>query len=248
MRSLLAASLALGTLVGAADASAHFYLQQPPALSEQDAYGDPQKVPPCGGGGVPTGIVTPFQAGSTITITIDETVFHPGHYRVALAVNSMSELPDAPPVTPGNTDCGSVPILDPPMYPVLADGMLEHTSPFGGPQSFEVTLPESVLCDGCTLQILEFMSDHAAPCFYHHCATISIQEEPVMTTSTSASSGAGSGGTGGGGGTGAGGPNLENNPREVEESGCSIGPSRGAGVGPWIVALLGLVVAARRRG
>jgi hypothetical protein len=29
-------------------------------------------------------------------------------------------------------------------------------------------------CDHCVLQIVEFMANHGAPCFYHHCANIKI--------------------------------------------------------------------------
>jgi MYXO-CTERM domain-containing protein len=155
-------------------AQAHFILEVPAAKTEQDALGNPQKTPPCGDPGA-TGPVTTFQAGETITVTIDETIFHPGHYRVALAVNDVSELPDAPPVTPGASDCGSTIIQDPPIFPVLADGELVHDAAFGGPQSFEVTLPDDVECDNCTLQIIEFMSSHGAPCYYYHCAAIAIE-------------------------------------------------------------------------
>jgi len=142
----------------------------------QDDFGSPQKTGPCGdeGTAATTGVVTPFSPGETITITLDETIFHGGHYRVALAVNDRSELPAPPPVTPGDTDCGSAPIMMPPVFPVLVDGALEHTVPFSGTQSFEVTLPTDVTCTRCTLQVLEFMTDHSAPCFYHHCADISI--------------------------------------------------------------------------
>jgi len=60
------------------------------------------------------------------------------------------------------------------VFPVLADGVLSHTDVFPGTQSFQVTLPSDVTCTHCTLQVLEFMSSHPAPCFYHHCADISI--------------------------------------------------------------------------
>jgi hypothetical protein len=157
-------------------ALAHFALRSPESWRVQDGLGNPQKTGPCGdeGTAATTGIVTPFSPGETITITIDETIHHPGHYRVALAVNDRSELPEPPPVTKGETDCGSAPIMTPAVFPVLADGMLEHTSPFSGTQTFQVTLPTDVTCTRCTLQILEFMSEHGAPCFYHHCADISI--------------------------------------------------------------------------
>jgi MYXO-CTERM domain-containing protein len=172
---------ALGATLGAsATARAHFVLTSPAAAYEQSALGDPQKAPPCGddGSAVATGMVTAFQAGETITITIDETIYHPGHYRIAIAENDPSELPEEPPVTPGSTPCGSAPIMEPPVYPVLADGVFLHDAPFGEPQSIDITLPD-ISCTNCTLQVIQFMTQHGlndpGGCFYHHCATISIE-------------------------------------------------------------------------
>lgn len=184
--------------------------------------GNPQKAPPCGDDGtaVMTNIVTPYQAGDTVTITIDETVFHPGHYRIALAVDDISELPDPPPVTPADTPCGSAPIQQPPVFPVLADGVFEHTEPFTEPQSIDVTIPDDVSCTNCTLQVIQFMSNHGlnnpGGCYYHHCAALAVDEEPAGTTSpttgdpgstsddpmTSATSASTADGTGGGATTG----------------------------------------------
>lgn len=167
--------LAVGTCaLVAPNANAHFILQQPAATLQQDAQGNPQKTFPCGGAGTATNMVTAYKPGDTVTISVDETVFHPGHYRVALAINDPSELPAEPLVTAGATECGTVPIQDPPQFPILADGQLVHTAAFNGPQTFTVKLPTDVTCTNCTLQVMEFMSDHAAPCFYHHCAAISI--------------------------------------------------------------------------
>lgn len=171
----------------AGPAHAHFILTTPPANLEQDALGDPQKVPPCGGGGTETGIITPYQAGDTVTITISETIFHPGHFRVALALNDMNELPPEPEVTPGNTACGTVEIMDPPVFPVLADGQLVHTDQLPDGSTFDVTLPDDVECEACTLQVLMFMQEHGAPCFYHHCATISISPGAAEEGSSSVS-------------------------------------------------------------
>lgn len=175
------AALGLG-LLSAATAQAHFVLQSPPALSEQGPLGDPQKAPPCGDNGdaVATGVVTSYQAGDVIKITINETIFHPGHYRVALALNSPSELPDEPPVTADQkSDCGSAPIADAPVFPVLADGVFLHTKAFDGPQTIEVTIPADVSCESCTLQVIQFMANHGlnnpGGCYYHHCATISVE-------------------------------------------------------------------------
>jgi chitin binding protein len=164
---------------------AHFILVTPDAWMSQDAFGLPEKLGPCGdeGGGTPTGKVTEFQPGETITVTIDEVIPHPGHYRVALAVNNRSELPPEPQVTPSGFDpCASAATQSPPVFPILEDNVLPHTQPFATPQTFTVTLPSDVTCTKCTLQVLEFMSNHGAPCFYHHCADISIQ--PALETST----------------------------------------------------------------
>ncbi len=199
--------LGLGALHGT-DVRAHFRLVSPEAATVQNAVGDPQKAPPCGGGTDFTGAVTAFRPGETITITIDETVFHPGHYRVVLAVDDPSELPDAPPVTPvGNDACGSTVIDDPPVFPVLADGVLIHDAPFDGEQSFEVTLPDDIACDRCTLQVIEYMSNHPAPCYYYHCATVAIGTDPNRGTETGdGGDGSGDGSTDGDGETGISGP------------------------------------------
>lgn len=159
-------------------AAAHLYLHAPTAWYDQGLYGDPQHTSPCGApfdGADTTGVVTPYTAGEVVTVTIEETIWHPGHFRVALAVNDRSELPIAPPVVADTTDCGSVPIQDPPVFPVLADGVLQHTSPLDPKtQSFQVTLPTDVTCEKCTLQVLTFTAQHGAPCFEYHCADISI--------------------------------------------------------------------------
>lgn len=179
---------ALG-LFASAPADAHFVLQAPANWLQQDSDGVPIKLAPCGdeqdtSGAVPTGAVTVVQSGSKISVTIDEVIFHPGHYRIALAVKDRSELPPEPPVDAGTTSpCGSTPYEDPPVFPVLADNVFEHVVPFSTPQTTEITLPANVTCDHCTLQVIEFMADHSlndpGGCFYHHCADLSIQSTPV---------------------------------------------------------------------
>jgi hypothetical protein len=132
-----------------------------------------------------TGKVTSFRPGQTIEVTIDEKIPHPGHYRVALAIEDRSELPPAPAVTTvGSDPCGSTEIQDPPIFPILADNLLPHTEPFDGPQTFTVTLPSDVTCTRCTLQIIEYMSNHGRPCFYYHCADIAIQGDLETPTKT----------------------------------------------------------------
>ncbi len=175
MRSSLALLLFSSRL-----ALAHFILEAPAAKYEQGVLGDPQKMPPCGDSSdaKATDQVTTFVAGQTVNISLNETVFHPGHYRVSIGANGPQDLPEEPPVTAGSTACGSVPIDPNPAFPVLADGALVHTSAFSGTQKFTVTLPADLRCTNCTLQVLEFMSNHGlnnpGGCFYHHCATINV--------------------------------------------------------------------------
>ena len=193
IRSRLRQAVGRAFLIAAASAfvpglaHAHFILIAPDSWMSQDSFGLPEKLGPCGdeGGGTPTAAVTAFRSGQAISVTINEVIYHPGHYRVALAVSDRSELPPEPTVTPKAGDpCGSAAIQNPPTFPILADNVLPHTQPFAGPQTFTVTLPTDVTCTKCTLQVLEFMSSHPAPCFYHHCADLSIQPELVSTTST----------------------------------------------------------------
>jgi hypothetical protein len=208
--TVIAAALGTAAALVPAVARAHFVLQAPASWDEQDATGLPQKSAPCGQAdpapaAVPTGVVTPYAPGDTVTITINETVPHPGHYRVALSTSGQSGLPAEPQVTAGAMACGSTVVQNPPVFPILADGVLDHTGPFAGPQTFTVTLPTNVTCAKCSLQVIEFMGEHGlnnpGGCFYHHCADISIM--PGGGTGTGGSSGSGGAGgssSGGGGG------------------------------------------------
>ena len=172
MRTPLAACLVLAL---AAPAAAHFKLVAPESSTTQDSIGDPQKTRPCGGAGTASNMVTTVQTGSMLTVTINETVTHPGHYRVALA-QTAAQLPADPPVTQvGNDQCGMTTIQNPPVFPVLADGMLPHNTSLGGTnQSFQVQLPAGMECTNCVLQVTQYMRNHGAPCFYYHCATVTI--------------------------------------------------------------------------
>lgn len=186
-RIVIGTVLLIGVAGVAAPAHAHFALVTPDSWRSQGPFGDPQKVGPCGdeGGGTTTGKVTAFRPGQTVEVTVDEKIFHPGHYRVALAVNDRSELPPPPVITAVGLDpCGSAEVQDTPTFPILADNVLPHTQPFAAPQTFTVTLPTDVTCSRCTLQVIEYMSNHGAPCFYYHCADISIQGDLDTPTAT----------------------------------------------------------------
>src|ERR1041384_4864323 len=83
--------------------SAHFKLIEPASWLIESDRGDPQKSGPCGGSntdwGKPSNQIAKALGGSKLHIKVQETIYHPGHYRVALAVNSRTELPLDPEVT-----------------------------------------------------------------------------------------------------------------------------------------------------
>jgi hypothetical protein len=194
--SLLCAAIVLG----ARTTSAHFKLFEPTSWIIEDDRGDPQKTGPCGGSnfdwGKPSYVINKAIGGQKLHLKIQETIYHPGHYRVALAVNSPTELPPDPKVMTTDTDKGprsvSAEIETPPKAPVLADGLFVHatrpsTCPPAGICSVpgfweaDVQLP-NVTCKKCTLQIAQFMAEHAfnnpGGYTYHHCADIQITADP----------------------------------------------------------------------
>jgi hypothetical protein len=191
MKSLKGWLLAVGAAVAVTPfAWAHFLLLEPQGWLVQNNLGDPQKMGPCGGtatdNGTPTNAVNKVQGGQMLHIKLQETVFHPGHYRVALAVNSRSELPPDPDVKTRDTDKGpwsvSSPIVSQPKIPVLADGLFVHTARATTPWETDVQLP-NISCEKCTLQIIEFMAEHGynqpGGYFYHHCAVLQITSDPA---------------------------------------------------------------------
>lgn len=169
--------------------SAHFKLLEPASWLEESQLGDPQKKAPCGGTsadpGKPTGAVTKIQGGDKLHIRLRETVFHPGFYRVALAVNSRDELPPDPEVKTETTPRGlrsvSAAIHYPPAPPILADGLFPHMTKADKEFETDVDIP-NINCPACTLQIVEFMAAHGlnkdGDYSYHHCAALEIQANP----------------------------------------------------------------------
>lgn len=234
MKLRLAAAAAV--VLVSVPAYAHFHLDSPPADQTQSTQGDPQKAAPCGAGTSATGMVSVVKTGSVLPITITETIMHPGHYRVAIA-QTPAELPAEPTVkADSNSPCGSVDIDPAPALPVLADGELVHTQTLVGPQTFNVQLPADFRCDNCTVQVIEFMSNHPlnnpGGCFYHHCATVTISDNAPDA-----------GVTGGGGGDDAG---TSTRPTTDARGGCSTSGSLAGGGTALAMVGLALLVARRR--
>jgi hypothetical protein len=195
-RRILSGVIAAAVLCGVAEA--HFVLVQPAASLMQNRLGDPQKIAPCGGvsanpgrgtpanPGVPSGAITNVKGGTDLPLLVHESIFHPGHYRVALA-RTMSQLPRDPEVTVTQTEKGtrsqSAVIQNPPVAPVLLDGIFAHTE--RPTQNFEAMIPiPNIDCPNCVLQVIEFMADHPGIAVdgghsYHHCAILNITADPA---------------------------------------------------------------------
>ncbi|HEX3774727.1 MAG TPA: SCE4755 family polysaccharide monooxygenase-like protein, partial [Polyangiaceae bacterium] len=222
----LVLALSLSVLCSSETAFAHFNLTAPTPNTTSTDGG--MGSPPCGVG-TASGVITPVQGGHPITIKIDEFVGHTGFYRVALALDSPTELPldsvvkDAsgnilPPSGKPSGISASAAYEDPPVFPVVMDHLFVHTaSPTDQTFQGDVTLP-NVNCDKCTLQVLEFMQGHpfntATPpdtgpgggYFYRHCADLKITADPSMPVFVpSGGGGAGGASSAGSAGTSSGG-------------------------------------------
>jgi hypothetical protein len=204
-------------------ASAHFNLVAPTPNTTTTDGG--MGSPPCGVG-TPSGVITPAQGGHAITVKINEYVAHTGFYRIALALNSPSELPldnvvkDAsgnilPPSGMPKGTSATAEYEDPPVFPVLQDHLFQHNGTGAQMFQMDIVLP-NVNCDKCTLQVLEFMAGHGfnAPAtgdtgpgggyFYRHCADLKITADPSMPVmGAGGSGGASAGGAPATGGTSA---------------------------------------------
>jgi MYXO-CTERM domain-containing protein len=150
--------LALASLVlaggGAGIADAHIALTYPPARSAE------MKAGPCGAAGSTRGsTVTTFAPGQTITVVWDETIDHPGHYRIAFDDDGNDVF-----VNPHDPNDN---------FPFT---LVEPIADISGVHHYEqqVTLP-NIECTNCTLQLMQIMTT-AIPysSFYYQCADITL--------------------------------------------------------------------------
>ena len=142
-------------LATAAPAAAHIQLDSPaPRTSEL-------KAGPCGAAGSTRGTnISTFLPGQTITVEWDETVDHPGPYRISFDTGADA-FPD--PVQPDDN------------FPTtLVDQIADKT---GGHYTQDVTLPD-IECDDCTLQLVQVMTT-AVPynSFYFQCADLVLSAD-----------------------------------------------------------------------
>jgi hypothetical protein len=193
MHRYILPTVAAAALLLPVGAHAHFQLLAPQSAMVENQLGDPQKLGPCGGvtgnPGTPTNAVTEVRGGDMIHVKVAETVFHPGHYRIALAVKDMKELPNDPMVmtkpAPNGAPISVSAEISPAKAPILADGLFAHTDrqPTPIPWETDVKLP-NINCDKCTLQVIQFMAEHPlnkdGDYSYHHCATLKITANPKL--------------------------------------------------------------------
>jgi hypothetical protein len=198
MKLRVLAGLAAGVVILGVPAtgSAHFILMQPKSAIEENQLGDPQKLGPCGGttanAGTPTGAITAVAGGELLHVKVKETIYHPGHFRLALSVLDRAELPVDPEDVTREGPRGPLSVsakVDPnPKPPVLVDGLWDHHVRQAG-QEFEtdVKIP-NINCDHCSLQVIQFMEEHPINAdgrfTYHHCADLKITANPKLPIDT----------------------------------------------------------------
>ena len=145
------------TLAGTRLAAAHTSLTYPPPRT------DSNKIGPCGAdGSTRTSTVTEFRPGETITVTWDEYIDHPGHFRIAFDDDGNDDFP-----LPNNPDDD---------FPsVLVDQIPDRQG--GGLYEQQVTLP-NIECDNCTLQLIQIMTTQVPyNSFYFQCADITLSAD-----------------------------------------------------------------------
>lgn len=218
-------------MVPAGLAEAHIHLTNP--LSRTDLPTGDQKEQHCGVlNQQRTMRVTTYRPGQTITVTWQETINHPGHFRIAFQPNGdifgipkpgagAGGFPDDDLTGETDADNGSIVLKD-----MILDGTLQA----------EITLP-NMECSNCTLQFIQVMTDKppyttdpASDDIYFNCADIVLAADAP----DAGPSGGDDAGTGSGSNT---------NNGELG-GGCSTGGGAGGMVA---LALLGLVGLRRRR-
>jgi hypothetical protein len=141
-----------GLLLSATAAEAHIRLEFP--APRHPGNNPPLKASPCGVANEQKPTAAPsaantFRPGQTIMLRFNEFIGHPGHFRIAL-VPSGQTFPEP---------TGFNDIKNPPVAPILLDGVLPHTdSPSNTVRQVMVTLP-NMTCTNCTLQLIQMMTD-----------------------------------------------------------------------------------------
>lgn len=196
---LLSVLVASAATFVATSAAAHVDMMTPPMR------GGDQKVGPCEGEAAGTPVE--LTAGDTYNVTWNETIQHPGHFRIAIR-ESGEDFPTSETTADFDDIMGNGVI----MVESVPDGADDQEA-----YDVEITVPD-VNCDNCVLQIVQVMTTAAAvdltEDLYFRCGDLRI---------TGAS---GEGGAGAGGGSGSG-----NGGSSSGEGGSGNSGNNGSGAG-----------------
>lgn len=238
-------------------AAAHLGNVSPPTRYEfEPPSGNNQKVGPCATG-TPTGVVTELVAGEQLTVSWDETVNHPGHFRVSLDLDGGDDFPD-----PASENDMAV-----------TGNVIAYVPDDGGSSfSHTFTVPNQN-CDPCSIQVIQVMTDKLpwgpenGDDLYYWCSDIRIigatgtgtGTGSGSTTGTGSETGTGTGtgtdtGSGGGDAGGGGSPGGPGNGADRDfssaDDGCTVGRvGDDPPIGGWAALTLALTALwnARRR-
>jgi Lytic polysaccharide mono-oxygenase, cellulose-degrading len=156
VKHLVGAGLVVAMLGLAGDAGAHIELMSPEPRTLE------LKVAPCGLGGLPRANINHFDPGQTIEVVWQETIGHPGHYRISFDDDGDDDFKDPRSFTDLNTAPS-----------VMIDNIADRT----GTQIYRqmLTLPD-ITCGNCTLQVIQVMTDKPpygdGDDVYHQCADL----------------------------------------------------------------------------
>jgi MYXO-CTERM domain-containing protein len=164
MSSARLAAALLVLVAGPTVAAAHIQLTNPAPRTLE------LKRSPCGLAGSTRGTnVIVLAPGAQLEVRWNETINHPGHYRIAFD-DSGQDFP-VPPTATGST-MG--------MPTVLMDMIADIATP-GASYRQMITLP-NITCESCTLQVLQLMTDKPpytvdalSDDIYYQCADIALR-------------------------------------------------------------------------
>ena len=149
-------------------AQAHANLVSPVPRANEDI-----KTKPCGA--APGSPAATYPPGAMTMVEWEETVDHPGHYRLTLSPDGVDGFPQI--ILEDN-----IPDIDGPV-------------PSGGRQFSRMEMIPNHVCDRCTLQLMQSMEENpAAPTYYYSCADVRIG----AGAGGDGGAGGGDGGVGGG--------------------------------------------------
>jgi hypothetical protein len=124
--------------------------------------------------------VTVLEPGASLTVTWDEYVDHPGHFRISFDADGDDDFVDPPCLSGCNTRNPAIELYS--NDTVLLDGIADT---IGGQSSASVTLPD-VECERCTLQVIQVMYDkppYVSPGndIYYQCADLVLRRSVAPT-------------------------------------------------------------------